>query len=203
MRYLALILSIATLAACDAGSQPAAVPTEATPPTSQPTSIMRPEIVPPSEAPAPARSLHVVIGFPDGGADLSPDALAKLNELISAPQTVQGGAIRLAAHSDSKGSDAQNLAASKARGEAVRDWLIANGIGKDRMILVSFGEQNPRRPNALANGEPDEAGRAANRRVEITVGTDEELAVDDREPTLAEELVEKSTPQPSAAPIPD
>jgi OOP family OmpA-OmpF porin len=77
--------------------------------------------------------------------------------------------------------------ASLARAEAVRDWLVENGVAEDRIRTIAFGEQNPIAPNARPDGTPDEDGRAANRRVEIEVLTREPPTIED-EPTLAETL---------------
>ena len=61
------------------------------------------------------------------------------------------------------------MRASMARAEAVRDWLVENGADAERITTIAFGEQNPIEPNALPDGSPNEEGRAANRRVELTI----------------------------------
>ncbi len=43
------------------------------------------------------------------------------------------------------------------------------GIAETRIEVIALGEQNPIEPNALPDGAPNEAGRAANRRVELSV----------------------------------
>ena len=55
------------------------------------------------------------------------------------------------------------------RGLAVAKWLIDNGVDAERITVIAFGEQNPIEPNALPSGAANEAGRAANRRVEIEI----------------------------------
>lgn len=137
----------------------------------EPVSILRPEIEQP-KAPDEAKALEAykgVIGFPEGGTKLDPDALAALQDVLDAPQLPKGLPITLRAHSDAAGSDAANLKASEARGQAVADWLIENGVDPDRITIVAFGEQNPVAPNALPDGTPNPAGRAANRRVEVEI----------------------------------
>ena len=71
--------------------------------------------------------------------------------------------------------------------EAVRDWLVENGVEASRISVIAFGEQNPAAPNALPDGSPNEEGRLANRRVEIEVYTAEQPAEVEK-PTLAESL---------------
>lgn len=148
------------------------------------------------------RPLDLIIAFPDGGAELGPRQTAALARLVSSQQVGEGGPIVLGGHSDSSGTDAANLTASRERAEAVRNWLIQHGIAEKRIALIVFGEQNPLRPNALPDGTPDEVGRARNRRVEIHVPVAMPSAAP-REPTLAEEIVETTGEDSGAVVAPD
>ncbi|MBV7258449.1 OmpA family protein [Erythrobacter crassostreae] len=134
-----------------------------------PVSILRPDIEQPELADLPLEPLMVTIGFPNGGDELDAAAMAALEELLVSEQVIEGGSIVLRAHSDAGGGDAVNMRASQSRGDSVRNWLIAKGIDADRIEVIAFGEQNPLQPNALDNGQANEDGRAANRRVEIEV----------------------------------
>ncbi len=163
---VALLLSLGGCEREEAPPEPAA--SEAAP---QPTSIMRDDldesVLPPPEpqlAPLDAR-----ISFSDGGAELSESAMAELASILRSPQIAEGGPILLRAHSDSGGSDEANMRASRRRGEAVRDYLVENGVDEERITIIVFGEQNPLQPNALPDGTPNEPGRAANRRVDLLV----------------------------------
>lgn len=175
MKHSALIAALAclALAACKADrSEPDPDSTPGETPSVAPTqSIFGPEagIEPEPETLEP---LNTVIGFGEGGADLSEEALAELATVRASPQVKAGGPIVLRGHSDAAGSDEVNLRASQQRAEAVRDWLVEQGVPEDRITIIAFGEQNPIEPNALPDGEPNEQGRAANRRVEIEVRTD-------------------------------
>ena len=132
------------------------------------------------------------VRFGESADELSEEATTTLNALFNAPHIEAGSAITLRAHSDAGGSDAVNMRASEDRAETVKSWLIAKGIDEERITVIAFGEQNPAEPNALPDGSPNEAGRAANRRVEIT------LAAADPETDDAE------TPEePAPAPAPD
>jgi OmpA-OmpF porin, OOP family len=157
------------LAGCERQQAPAEP--AASEPAPQPTSIMRDDlddsVLPPPEpqlAPLDAR-----ISFSDGGAELSESAMAELASILRSPQIAEGGAIELRAHSDAAGSDEANLRASRRRGEAVRDYLVENGVAPERITIIAFGEQNPLQPNARPDGTPNEPGRAANRRVDLHV----------------------------------
>lgn len=137
----------------------------------EPVSILRPDVEAETEKKdvAATESFSATVGFPEGGTQLDADALAVLEQVKSSEQFAGSAAIILRAHSDSAGSDAVNERASEARGLAVAEWLIAAGADPRRIDVIVFGEQNPVEPNALPDGAPNEAGRAANRRVEVSI----------------------------------
>jgi OOP family OmpA-OmpF porin len=91
--------------------------------------------------------------------------------------TVQG-------HTDSVGSSEFNAVLSQQRAEAVVKWLTGHGVGKDRLSAQGMGKEQPIMPNDT------EAGRAANRRVEFHIET--------QDPT-AREVVKPQTGDPGAA----
>ena len=166
-RTLLLIGAASLVAACggrENDSEPEATPTS----SSSPVSILRPDVEQPQQS-AVLAQLQTRIGFPDGGSELSEAALAELATVRESPQVTEGGEIILRGHSDASGNGAANLRASRARAEAVRDWLVEMGVGEKRIRVIAFGEQNPIEPNALPDGTPNEEGREANRRVDITV----------------------------------
>lgn len=170
------VLACAALAACgarDGSEDPGGddVDAAATPSPDAPVSIIRPDVEQPEVAEVPLKELRLTVGFPDGGSELDDAATSTLQELIVSEQAALGLPITLRAHSDAGGNDAANMRASQSRGASVAEWLVENGIAEDRIEIIAFGEQNPVEPNALPDGEPNEAGRAANRRVEIYVPT--------------------------------
>jgi outer membrane protein OmpA-like peptidoglycan-associated protein len=66
-------------------------------------------------------------------------------------------------HTDSIGTDQYNLGLSRRRAEAVRNYLVAQGIAAAQIQTDWKGESQPIAPNNTAQG------RAQNRRVEITL----------------------------------
>ena len=66
-------------------------------------------------------------------------------------------------HTDNIGSDLKNIILSKARANAVKDYLTSRGINKNRIITTFYGEDRPISPNDTVEG------RAKNRRVELTI----------------------------------
>lgn len=169
------LAAVAALGACQANKDDRAgddVPqpdaTES-PDDGESVSILRPDIEQVEAPPPPLKNLEVTVGFPEGGSELDDAAQAKLREILESEQIGLNGEITLGGHSDAGGSGSVNERASRARAEAVRDWLVENGIEEDRIEIIAFGEQNPVEPNALPDGSPNEEGRAANRRVEISI----------------------------------
>ena len=69
--------------------------------------------------------------------------------------------VTIEGHADERGTREYNLALGQRRAEAVSDYLIINGINKDRITVKSFGEEKP-----AAFGQ-DELSYSKNRRVEI------------------------------------
>lgn len=69
--------------------------------------------------------------------------------------------IEIQGHTDSRGPDRQNLRLSQARAQAVRTYLIRQGVARDRLTAAGYGETRPIDDNRTAEG------RAANRRVEF------------------------------------
>lgn len=182
---LCACLLAAALAACSGpGDQPAPTPTQSGEGDSgtpvEQVSIMRPdaEIDRAADTLAP---LELRVGFDGGGTELDETAQEALSAILAAPQLETEGPIILRGHSDSEGSDAANLRASRARAEAVQDWLVDKGVARSRISIIAMGEQNPAKPNALPDGSPNEAGRAFNRRVDVTVGKAKDAQMEETE----------------------
>jgi len=66
-------------------------------------------------------------------------------------------------HADATGSDAYNMGLSKRRAEAVRNYLVSQGIAAANLSVAWKGESQPIASNATKEG------RAQNRRVELTI----------------------------------
>lgn len=101
--------------------------------------------------------------FASGKSVLLPGAQTGLDQVADALKAQEDNKILIEGHTDSKGSDASNLALSKARAEAVQSYLASHGIAADRMVANGLGSSRP-----VADNNSTE-GRANNRRVEIVV----------------------------------
>ncbi|MCX7278200.1 MAG: OmpA family protein [Burkholderiales bacterium] len=94
---------------------------------------------------------------------LKPEGKAKLDDLVSKVKGINLEVIIAVGHTDSVGSDAYNQKLSVRRSEAVKAYLVSNGIEKNRVYTEGKGEKQPVADNKTAEG------RAKNRRVEIEV----------------------------------
>ncbi|WP_338446699.1 OmpA family protein [Pelagerythrobacter marensis] len=167
MKRWAAATAALALAGCNGSEEPAA-PEPSSAPTTEPTSIIRPDVEVDRIEPA-LEPLEASVTFADAGGTLSDDAIADLEAIVRSPQMEAGGAIVLRGHTDSVGDDETNLRVSRRRAEMVRDWLVEHGVDEQRIRIIALGEQRPIAPNANPDGSPDEAGRAANRRVDVAI----------------------------------
>ncbi|MEU2200809.1 OmpA family protein [Isoptericola sp. NPDC019482] len=105
--------------------------------------------------------------FDFGKAELTPEAEKAVADL--AADIPQDATVRVDGYTDSIGTDARNLKLSEQRANAVADVLEAER--PDLALKVKgHGEADPVADNEV-NGEDNPAGRALNRRVEVTYPT--------------------------------
>ena len=148
---------------------PSASPSETATPVA---SILREDMEQVEEVALPTQPFEATIPFPDNG-ELSERAERLLAGVMRSDAMGEDWPVILGGHTDSSGNDAANLRASRARAEEVAAWLIERGVDDERIEVIAFGEQNPAEPNANPDGTPNEAGRRANRRVEISIAPPE------------------------------
>ena len=104
-------------------------------------------------------------------ATLRPQAIAALNELVGQLRAAEViGTIEITGHTCDIGTEAYNLSLSKRRAAAVREYFIAQGFSPTRLNTAGRGEQQPQFRN------DSEANRRKNRRVDISVMTQREMA---------------------------
>jgi outer membrane protein OmpA-like peptidoglycan-associated protein len=101
--------------------------------------------------------------FDTGKYALRPAAREKLAKVAGVISGHPGLKLEVEGHTDNVGSDEYNQTLSEKRGEAVRDYLMAQGIAPDSVTTRGFGESQPTASNDTS------AGRQENRRVELVV----------------------------------
>jgi OOP family OmpA-OmpF porin len=97
--------------------------------------------------------------FSVGRADLSAAAAATLDAAAEIIQAQPGLRVLIAGHTDTTGSAGFNEALSGERAQAVRSYLLEQGIAVNRLLVVAYGELFPTTPGV----------QPADRRVEFEV----------------------------------
>jgi outer membrane protein OmpA-like peptidoglycan-associated protein len=103
-------------------------------------------------------------------AVLKPAALSILENYFTADRLAGIDSIRIEGHTDSIGTDSRNNQLSGQRSEAVRNWLLQNGLSSGTLLTVyAYGRSRPVASNQTVDG------RAQNRRVELILFRKKEL----------------------------
>jgi outer membrane protein OmpA-like peptidoglycan-associated protein len=101
--------------------------------------------------------------FASNQSTLLPEARTRLDQVLAVLLTTRERNITVEGHTDSQGTDANNLALSQRRADAVRNYLVQGSYQADLVKAQGLGEGTPIADNASAEG------RANNRRVEIVI----------------------------------
>jgi outer membrane protein OmpA-like peptidoglycan-associated protein len=96
-------------------------------------------------------------------ATLKPGAREKLARVAGVLMAYPGLEIEVEGHTDSMGTDEYNQGLSERRATSVREYLASQGIPRETIEAMGFGESRPVVGNETA------AGRQRNRRVELVV----------------------------------
>ncbi|TWT23728.1 OmpA family protein [Luteimonas marina] len=111
----------------------------------------------------------IKLNLPDGvtfdfnKSDLKPQFYPALNNVASTLAEYNQTIVEVSGHTDSIGTDAVNQRLSEQRAASVGNYLIGQGLQRERFEIVGFGKRHPIADNST------EQGRALNRRVEIRV----------------------------------
>lgn len=103
------------------------------------------------------------INFETGSFEIFPHSYVVLQQLTDYMRLHQHTKLLVAGHTDNMGESDNNQELSERRADAVIEWLRNAGIATDRLISKGYAASTPLQPNDT------EAGRAANRRVELTI----------------------------------
>lgn len=113
---------------------------------------------------AAARSAFAMAIYYDyDRSELKPEARSALDAKLPLLRANANVRIRIAGHTDERGSDAYNVALGQRRAAAAKRYLVDQGIAADRIDVVSFGED---RPAAMGS---DESAWSQNRRAEFEI----------------------------------
>jgi outer membrane protein OmpA-like peptidoglycan-associated protein len=103
------------------------------------------------------------ITFSVNHSDITPGFYETLNSVALVLNEFDRTSISVYGHADSTGPEDYNMQLSQRRALSVSNYLASQGVMPRRLQAVGFGESRPVANNAT------EAGRSANRRVEIVI----------------------------------
>lgn len=103
------------------------------------------------------------ITFALNSADLNSQFYSALDGVAMVLKEYDKTVVEVAGHTDSTGSDQYNQSLSQRRAQSVATYLSSRGVNNQRLLTVGGGEAYP-----IASNDTEQ-GRAANRRVELTI----------------------------------
>jgi len=104
-----------------------------------------------------------IINFPTGSAQIPDYSTSFLNKAAAAIKMAPAGlVIEIGGHTDNTGDPAANLSLSQQRADAVRSYLVQQGVPDSQLKAVGYGDSHP-----IASNDTEE-GRFRNRRIEFT-----------------------------------
>jgi len=141
------------------------IPPMPEPPAPAPIVEPPPPPPPPPPAPSPVKEKIVLRGvnFDFDRAEIRGDAAVILDEAVEILNRNPDRQVVIEGHTDWTGPEDYNQSLSESRAEAVKRYMIENGVDGARLSTVGMGESQPVAPNDTRDG------RARNRRVELKV----------------------------------
>ena len=102
-------------------------------------------------------------------SDLRPEAQAELVKLADILQKYDDTNVLVEGHTDATGTEQYNMDLSLRRSSSVATFLAFQGVDRNRLDAVGYGELQP-----IATNETS-AGRQQNRRVEVAIWANDDL----------------------------
>lgn len=104
---------------------------------------------------------RVMIFFPYNSNELTPEALAALDQIALFLKSRRELKASIRGYTDSVGSVTYNVSVSQFRANSIKSYLAGKGVNASHLMAVGLGPKNP----IASNDSPE--GRQQNRRVEI------------------------------------
>jgi OOP family OmpA-OmpF porin len=76
-------------------------------------------------------------------ADLRPEGIAKLDEMVLSMQNKDDPRLQITGYTDRLGTEAYNMKLSQRRAEAVKNYLVSKGIEAEIIETTAMGPKDP------------------------------------------------------------
>ena len=115
-----------------------------------------------------AKILNIIIYFDFDKSNIRPDAQVELQKIVEALKRYPTLKIAIGSHTDSRANDTYNKVLSDKRAKSTLDYIIRQGINKERLSAKGYGESQLL--NECSNGVPcTEKDHQKNRRSEFII----------------------------------
>jgi outer membrane protein OmpA-like peptidoglycan-associated protein/uncharacterized protein YidB (DUF937 family) len=105
-----------------------------------------------------------VINFPTGSAQIPAGQFDFLNKVAAAIKSAPANTVMvIGGHTNITGDSAGNLVLSQQRADAIRNYLVRQGVNSDSLIAKGYGDSRP------AGSNDTDEGKFKNRRIEFEV----------------------------------
>jgi outer membrane protein OmpA-like peptidoglycan-associated protein len=103
------------------------------------------------------------VRFRPNRSEILPSSYELLRQVANVIKAAPAITVRIEGHTDNVGKKQKNMRLSQQRADAVKTFLVRQGIDEKRLVAQGFGPTRPVASNATR------AGKAANRRVEFRI----------------------------------
>lgn len=105
-----------------------------------------------------------IINFPSGSAQIPADDTVFLSKAAAAIKMAPAGTVlEIDGYTDNTGDPSSNLALSQQRADAVRSYLIEQGVDPNALVAKGYGDTKP-----IGSNDTEE-GKFRNRRIEFVI----------------------------------
>lgn len=115
----------------------------------------------PDEIPIPMKQVLHGLKFNQGSDKIPPEAHSILINLVNTLKKATSVRVEIRGYTESRGNKRSNIKISQKRADAVRAFLISNGLEPHRIVAKGYGPADPIASNYT------KMGREQNRRIEV------------------------------------
>lgn len=144
IRFLCVVAAMSLLAACadKPVEQKAAEQSVQTPPATKAAPSVTDSVTPGSQADF-VKNVGDRVFFDLDKSTLKPEGKDQLTKWVAFLKKYPNDQLLVEGHADERGTREYNLALGERRANAVKEFLVANGVQATRLKTVSYGKERP------------------------------------------------------------